>query len=66
MKTRIEVKGLKELEKALNPESIVNEALKNQIDLTCPSCKKAIKVNPGLNECPHCHQKINLSVNIHD
>lgn len=65
MKGKIKIKGLNNLKKSLNPEAITNNALKNKIDLTCPSCKRTLKGSPGLNECPYCHQKINVSVDIH-
>lgn len=65
MKSRIKVKGLSKLKKSLDPKTVVNNALKNKVDLTCPSCKRELKASPGLNECPYCHQKINVSVDIH-
>lgn len=43
MKSGIKIKGLKKLQKSLQPDAFIERALPDKFDLECPSCKESIQ-----------------------
>lgn len=61
-KSGIELSGFDDLEKALKPENIIKELLKDGIEIDCPNCHKSFKTHDLKATCPNCSSTINVNL----
>ncbi len=41
-----------------------NAAQETSFEIECPHCQTPFSASPGLNTCPHCHNSVDLTLDI--